>query len=419
MKRREFLYKTSATVTAGLTVPELYARVHRSMEKAPTDTSFDVIVIGVGSMGASACYHLARRGYRVLGLEQYDISHELGSHGGQSRIIRKAYGEATGYVPLLERAYENWKTLEAETGAQVYFETGLTYFGPPGSAFLQTVRESAETYNIPLNDLSPEACRRKYPQFELPEHFQRLEEPEAGLLTPERSILLMAEQALLRGAVIRSGEPVVGWEHTTGGVVVRTSRETYRAGKLVVTAGAWARELLPALAPQLHVTRQALAWVQPAAWDRFALGTFPCWLLEHEGRDFYGFPILPAGTFGGPLGLKLALHYPGEAVADPSAADRSPRKAEEEVLVNFLKQFLPQGYTQTLAMKTCLYTNTPDGHFVVDHLPGYGKEVVVAAGFSGHGFKFASAIGEVLADLAMEGATAMPIDFLRADRFGG
>ena len=418
MKRREFIYKTSGAVTAGLTYSELYAQVHRSMERVPDDTSFDVIVIGVGSMGASACYHLAKRGYRVLGLEQYDIPHELGSHAGQSRIIRKAYGEDTEYVPLLERAYENWKTLESETGSQVYFQTGLAYFGAVGNKFLATVRQSAEAYQIPLHELSEEACRRKYPQFELPADFQRLEEPEAGFLTPERSILLMAEQAILRGAVIRSAEPVLDWEHAGGSVVVKTPRETYRAGRLVVTGGAWAGKLLPGLAPHLKVTRQALAWVQPRDWERFTLGRFPCWLMEHEGRDFYGFPMLPAGSFGGPLGLKLALHYPGDEVDDPQKVDRSPKKSDEEVLIDFLNRFIPEGYANTLAMKTCLYTYSPDGHFLVDHIYGYDNDVVVAAGFSGHGFKFASVIGEILADLAMEGATPLPIDFLRADRFG-
>ena len=194
--------------------------------------------------------------------------------------------------------------------------------------------------------------------------------------------------------------------------------ETYRAGKLVVTAGAWAGQLLPGLAPRLKVTRQVLAWVQPRNWDRFMLGTFPSWLLEDDGYDFYGFPILPAGSFGGPLGLKLALHYPGDEVTDPKTADRSPGKSDERLLVDFLNRFIPDAYSQTLAMKTCRYTYSPDGHFVVDHLRGYGKDVAVAAGFSGHGFKFASVIGEILADLAMEGTTSLPVDFLSADRFG-
>lgn len=417
MKRRDFIQKASGAVAAGLANTELYTQVHRSMEKTPGNTSFDVIVIGVGSMGASACYHLSKRGYRVLGLEQYDIPHELGSHAGQSRIIRKAYGEDSGYVPLLERAYENWKTLESETGSQVYFQTGLTYFGTRGNTFLETVRKSAKAYHIPLNELSEEDCRKKYPQFKLPEHFQRLEEPGAGLLTPERCILLLAEQALMRGAVIRSGEPVLSWEHKDGGVVVQTSRETYRAAKLVVTAGAWTGNLLPGMASRLKVTRQALAWVQPRDWDLFKLGTFPCWLLEHEGYDFYGFPILPAGSYGGPLGMKLALHYPGEVVDDPEKVDRSTQQSDERALVDFLKRFIPEGYARILAVKTCLYTYSPDTHFVVDHLAGYGKDVVVAAGFSGHGFKFASVIGEILAELTMEGTTHMPVGFLRADRF--
>lgn len=417
MKRRDFIVKTVGVTAASLSYSLLYGQIKKEMESKASTVNYDVIVLGVGSMGASTCYHLAKQGYIVLGLEQFDIPHELGSHAGQSRIIRKAYGEASDYVPLLERAYANWQTLEDETGSQVYHKTGLVYFGGTDDAFLNTVKQSAAEYKIPVNSLSVAECVEKYPQFKLPSNFQRLEEPDAGLLTPERSILLFVQQALQHGAVVRTKEKVLDWSSKNGTVTVKTDKGSYTAAKLVITAGAWAGKMVSSFAPKLKVTRQALAWVQPKKWDTFGLGNFPCWNIVHNGYDFYGFPVLPVGQFGGPLGLKLALHYPGGEVTDPDRVNRNTKETDENVLVDFLNEFMPDAYQSTLTMKTCLYTNTPDENFIVDFLPDYDKTVAIAAGFSGHGFKFASVIGEILADLTVKGATTLPIDFLNIQRF--
>jgi len=417
MKRRDFIIKTAVASAATLSYSQLYANIYQEIENTKVDSNYDVIVLGVGSMGSSTCYQLAKKGYKVLGLEQFDIPHELGSHSGQSRIIRKAYGEASDYVPLLERAYENWKTLESETGHQVYYKTGLVYFGTKNDTFLETVKKSSSEYNIPVNKLTEQECKQKYPQFELPTDFERLEEPDAGLLTPERSILLYVQQALFNGAVIRTKEKTIEWKRENGTITVKTNKGTYQTKKLVITAGAWAGKMIPSLTQNFKVTRQALAWVQPKKWDSFQLNKFPCWNLLHNGYDFYGFPILPVGKFGGPLGLKLALHYPGGDVTDPDKVNRSTKESDETVLIEFLNKFIPNGYENTLEMKTCLYTNTPDENFIVDYLPGFDKDVTIAAGFSGHGFKFASVIGEIMADLTMSGKTKIPIDFLNAQRF--
>lgn len=418
MKRRDFIIKTAGATAASLSYSKLYADINKEIESTADQTHYDVIVLGVGSMGSSTCYHLSKKGYKVLGLEQFDIPHEQGSHSGQSRLIRKAYGETSDYVPLLERAYENWKTLESETGSQVYYKTGIVYFGAANDPFLATVKQSSSKYNIEVNTLTSEECNHKYPQFKLPSEFQRLEEPDAGLLTPERSILLFVQQAILKGAVIRTKEKVLEWKRENGTVTVKTNRGTYQANKLVITAGPWAGKMIPGLAPKLKITRQALAWVKPKKWDNFILGKFPCWILENNEYDFYGFPILPVGNFGGPLGLKLALHYPGGEITDPDAVNRNTKESDENVLIQFLNQFMPDGYENTLVMKTCLYTNSPDQNFILDYLPGFDKDVIIATGFSGHGFKFASVIGEVMADLAINGSTHMPIDFLNAQRFG-
>ncbi len=417
MKRRDFLVNTAVASAATLSYSQLYANISKEIERLQVHTNYDVIVLGVGSMGSSTCYHLAKKGYKVLGLEQFDIPHELGSHSGQSRIIRKAYGEASDYVPLLERAYENWRTLESETGNQVYYQTGVVYFGKKNDAFLETVKQSSSQYNITVNNLTEKECKQKYPQFELPSNFERLEEPDAGLLTPERSILLFVQQALFNGAVIRTREKVLEWKRHSGTITLKTIKGTYQTRKLVITAGPWSGKMVADIGSKLKVTRQSVAWVQPKKWDNFALEKFPCWNVINDGYDFYGFPILPVGKFGGPLGLKLALHFPGGDVTDPDMVNRDIKESDEKVLIQFLNRFLPDGYKNTLEMKTCLYTNTPDENFIVDYLPGFDKDVAIAAGFSGHGFKFASVIGEIMADLASKGSTELPIKFLNAQRF--
>ena len=419
MKRRDFLLTSSGVAAASLSYSQLFTDIQKQVKQPFNQTNYDVIVLGVGSMGSSACYYLAKRGFKVLGLEQFDIPHELGSHAGQSRIIRKAYGEGSDYVPLLQKAYENWHALESESGSQVYYKTGLAYFGSQEDPFLKTVKSSSEKYNIPLDHLTKEECERKYPQFKLPQNFQRLLEPEAGFITPERSILLYVQQAILNGATIRTKEKVLEWKHESpGSVTVVTTRGTYKAGKLVITAGPWAGKIMPSLASKLTITRQAVAWVKPKKWDDFTLGKFPCWILENKEYDFYGFPILPVGTFAGPVGLKLALHYPGADTTDPDAVNRNTKESDEKILIDFLNQFIPDGYESTLTMKTCLYTHSPDQNFIIDYLQGFNKDIVFATGFSGHGFKFVSVVGEILADLAMNGSTKLPVNFLSAKRFG-
>lgn len=403
-------------MAASLPLPELFAKVNQQAGTSlDQDKNYDAIVLGVGSMGSSACYFLAKQGYKVLGLEQFDIPHELGSHAGQSRIIRKAYFEHPDYVPLLERAYQNWKSLENETGAQLYFKTGLVYFGKPDHLLIKGLRLSAKQYGIEVNNLS---SLDQYPQFRIPDGYDRLVEPDAGLVTPERAILLYTERAMQFGAAIHTKEKTLEWKKTGSGFTVKTDKNTYQCAKLIITAGPWAGKMIPNLSKDLKVTRQVIAWVKPKKWKEFELGHFPCWTIADEAKPgiYYGFPILSPSKFGGPIGLKLAHHYAG-TVSDPDHPNRVPTEEDEANLVYALNKFIPYGYESTHVMKTCLYTNTPDENFILDFVPGFEKDVVVAAGFSGHGFKFASMIGEVMADLAMKGSTTMPIQFLNAKRF--
>lgn len=379
---------------------------------------FDAIVIGVGSMGAATCYYLARRGYKILGLEQFDIPHEQGSHTGQSRIIRKAYFEHPDYVPLLQNAYDNWSGLEQDAGIQLFHRTGLAYFGPKKNGLLSGVRQSARLYHIPIQNLSREEASNRFPPFQIPDSFETIFEPDAGFVLPEKTISVCYELALRSGAEIRTREKVVNWKKEEDSISVTTPTDTYYAKKLIITAGGWAGQLLPALQNKLRVTRQTIAWIKPQKWDSFTPKTFPTWVIADPDFPgiFYGFPILSTAHHQGPAGLKIAHHTPGQPIDPDQKSSEIPEK-DIATIQYALRKYLPEGDGPILSIKTCLYTNTPDENFIIDYLPGYDKSVVIACGFSGHGFKFAPMIGELLTDLAMEERTSQSISFLSINRF--
>ena len=381
--------------------------------------SFDVIVIGVGSMGSATCYYLSKRGYKVLGLEQFDISHEFGSHAGQSRIIRKAYFEHPDYVPLLERAYENWKILEEGTSEQLYFKTGLLYAGTSNNEMIKGVKRSAALYNIELEILKVTDATKRFHPFAFPEDFEILVEPGAGFIPPEKAIRLYAAQAKQNGALIRPNEKVIEWKREGSNIIVTTNRDSYQCNKLIITTGAWAGKMIPGFADKIKVTRQFVAWIKPNNEKQFVLNNFPCWMIGDNEKHgcYYGFPILDTKIFGEPAGLKLAHHFPKE-VTDPDKVDRRTTENDIQNLKYCLDKYLPGVFDSVLSTKICLYGNSPDENFIIDELPGFENNVSIACGFSGHGFKFASVIGEILADLAIDGKTDLPIDFLNAKRFG-
>lgn len=372
----------------------------------------------MGSMGSAACYFLSKRGYKVLGLEQFDVSHEFGSHAGQSRIIRKAYFEHPDYVPLLERAYKNWKALEWETGKQVYFKTGLLYAGNPNNQIIRGVEESAALYKIDLDQLNSVAATDQFPQFKFPDGFEILFEPEAGIITPEKAIRLYANEAKKNGAIIQSNEKAIEWKKNGDGVIINTDKDSYQCNNLIITAGAWAGKMIPGFNDKIKVTRQFVAWIKTKNDEQFGLNNFPCWMIGDDIKHgcFYGFPLLDTKRFGEPAGLKLAHHYPDQ-VTDPDNVNRQTTEEDLKNVKYCLDRYLPGVFDSVLSTKICLYANSPDENFIIDNLPGFEDNVTVACGFSGHGFKFASVVGEILADLATEGRTSLPIEFLNAKRF--
>ena len=354
-------------------------------------------------MGSAAAYELSKRGVKVLGLEQFEIANARGSSHGESRIVRRSYFEHPDYVPLLERAYRLWGELDSSSPRALYHQSGVLYSGYPHSAVLAGVRKSGSIYNIPLEELTPSRLKDRFPQFSLPADFETVFEPQAGYLEVEECIRRFASLARSRGAALREGERVVSWE-AGNGVAVTTDKGKYHAAKLIVTAGVWSTPLLQGINLQVTPQRQVLSWFKASAEFSAARG-MPCFLVEGRDAIFYGFTKSS-------LGVKAAQHGGGTAVADPLQVDRNVSEAEVAPVRNFLKTHLPGVSSELTHTSVCMYEMTPDSHFVIDHHPNY-PEITFAAGFSGHGFKFAPVIGEILADLALEGGTERPIEFLR------
>jgi sarcosine oxidase len=373
---------------------------------------YDAIVVGLGGMGSASAYHLARRGRHVLGLEQFDLLHELGSSHGLTRIIRLAYHEHPSYVPLLRRAYELWHDLEADAGERLLVTTGSLEGGPEDGTTFRGALEAAELHDVEHEVLDAADMRQRYPAYAGFDASTRVVfQPDGGFLLAERTILAHVNGALAVGAELRFREPVLRWNAAGDGVRVETERGSYDADRLVITAGAWARTLVPALHRLAVPERQVLAWLQPTRIELFAPDRFPVFLIDVEEGSYYGFPIhdVPGFKFG-------RYHHLGELM-DPSDTDRSVRPDDEALLRAFAERYFPDGAGPTVMLKGCIFTNSPDEHFLLDTLPD-APQVSLFAGESGHGYKFASVVGEILADLAIDGSTRHDIGLFRQDRFG-
>jgi sarcosine oxidase len=373
---------------------------------------YDVIVIGVGGMGSAALYHLARRGRKVLGLERYNIPHEMGSSHGITRIIRLAYYEHPSYLPLLRRAYVLWRELQQQAGEQLLFITGSVDAGPAGSAVFEGSRQSCESFGLPHEILTGTQLNQRFPGYRLPRETMAVFQPEGGFLTPERCIVAHATLALAHGADIHAREPVLGWEPAGDGVRVRTDRAVYEADKLVITAGSWVAKLTPQLAGVAVPERQVLGWFQPMRPELFAPERFPVFnLLVTEGR-YYGLPI-----YGVP-GFKLGRYHHLDEAVDPDQVDRECYPRDEQVLRTLIERYFPDAAGPTMALRACMFTNTRDEHFILDRHPDY-PQVCIASPCSGHGFKFCSVVGEIMADLAERGDTRHDIAMYRLGRLLG
>jgi sarcosine oxidase len=377
---------------------------------------YDVIVAGLGGMGSSAAYHLASRGKSVLGLERHTPAHDKGSSHGQSRIIRLAYSEGPAYVPLVLRAYELWERLERETGEDLMTITGGLMIGGPGTTYVEGSKESAEKYDLPYEILDSSELKERYPVFRPTPDTVALFEERAGFLRPEACVRAHLDRAASLRADLRFEEEILTWEPTQSGVVVETTSGTYEAERLVVSAGAWAPKLLADLGLPLEVTRQILFWFEPQGGiESFLPDRFPIFIWEPEdGNSFYSIP-----AHDGPEGgVKVAFFRADGRPADPETIDREVHDEEVEFIRSYIARYVPDLDGEFLYAKTCMYTNTPDEHFVISTHPEY-PQVAIAAGFSGHGYKFCSVVGEILADLITRGETDYPIDLFSPARLTG
>ena len=373
--------------------------------------NFDVIVIGVGGMGSATCFELARRGLRVLGLEQFELGHDRGSSHGHTRVIRKAYYEHPSYVPLVRRAFERWYDLEQLAGKRLLTECACLNVGPPEGELVQGVRLSASEHGLAIEEMDTREIQRRFPPFHIPPGFRGVLEREAGFLFVEDCVAAHISEAKQAGADIREREPVVSWHAAADRVEVRTTAERYTAARLVLTAGPWAGQLLAEVGRPLRVMRQVMQWFGAREDRQFRRDRFPIYLAEVPEGYFYGLPMIDK------LGHKVAQHYGAPELTAPEQVDRVPTEADQTPMRQFLSRYLPDANGPLRKAQVCTYTLTPDRHFILDLHPQH-PYVAIAGGFSGHGFKFAPVVGEIMADLATNGKTDLPIGMFRIGRFG-
>ena len=380
---------------------------------------FDTIIVGLGAMGSAAAVQLASRGVRVLGLEQFALGHARGSSHGHSRMIRMCYYEHSDYVPLLRRAYELWRETEAAACTRLLHITGGVYMGPPDSLAVRGATRSATEHRLDHELLDRPALAERYPQFKVPDDHTALFEPLAGYLVPEAVIAAHLSLARAAGATLRHNERVASYDADGSRVRVYTSGGEYEADRVIFACGAWATRVVHDLGVEVVATRQVMGWVRPRNPVPLAQGACPVWAIDQPRAAgdvraglYYGFPT----DAGGLPGFKIARHAVGPPT-EPDHTDFDARPGDGADFRAALRAFLPDADGPLLNIRICMYENSPDGHFIIDRHPRH-RNVIIACGFSGHGFKFASVVGEVLADLAVDGATRHPIGFLGLSRFG-
>lgn len=373
---------------------------------------YDAIIVGAGSMGMAAGYYLAKQGARTLMLDASDPPHTMGSHHGDTRIIRHAYGEGKQYVPLALRAQQLWCELAESSGIRLFAQTGVLSVSFENSPFLQEVKESAAQYTLPLEVLSAHELRSRWPGIDVPDHFYGCLEPTSGVLFPEKCITAYRDLAIDHGAELLTDTRVTGFEKEGDGVIVRTASGSYRGDNVLLSAGAWNPSLLASsgLSIPMVPTRKTVAWFGA---DQALYGSerFPAFIFCLDDSIYYGFPSFDE------LGLKIGRHDGGVAI-DPDRLERTfgMYLSDEGDVRSFLEAYMPQAAGPLRQGKVCIYTMTPDEHFVIDRHPDI-PQIVITAGFSGHGFKFASAVGEAVSQLFTQGESTLDLSLFSLSRF--
>ncbi len=382
-------------------------------QKSKPGNSSEAVVIGGGAMGSATAFELVKRGVKTRLFEQYLMGHDLGSSHGYSRIIRRDYYEHPDYVPLVDRAYELWRELEAACGDQVLYITGILGIGVPGGEYLTGSALSCKRYKIPHERLTAKQIRKRFPQFNPPENFEGVYQKDGGILAIERCILAYRNETRKLGGLIHEDEEVLAIEPQRGGKSfrIRTRKGEYTTERVVICAGPWAERILKTLKLKvpLEVERQTLGFYTPLERAPFELGKMPVFFFDFGDSNYYGFPFFGIDC------VKVARHH-GGSVVNPETVERNFTDSDNEQLLRFLKSYMPKAAGTMRLGKVCLYTNTPDHDFILDKHPEY-EGLSIASGFSGHGFKFASSVGEVMAELATKGKSRHGIGRFRIDRF--
>jgi sarcosine oxidase len=370
---------------------------------------YEAIVLGVGGVGSAALYHLARRGVRTLGLDRFEPGHDRGSSHGETRIIRQAYFEHADYVPLLLRAYELWNELEHRCGQRLYHQVGLLQVGPPEGEVVQGVMGSARRHGLPIDELSPQEAARRWPGFAIPPGSAALFEHRAGYLRVEACVRAHVRAALALGAELHSGEAITAWHPAADGFAVLTERGRYRARRPIIAGGAWNGDLLADLGLDLHIRRKPQYWYRAASGAYQVAAGCPAFLFDTPAGKFYGFPQMDD------QGVKVAQHTGGNPVSDPLSLDQAIDAGDRQAVEAFSRQHLPELTSELVRHSPCMYTLSADEHFIIDRHPTM-PGLALAAGLSGHGFKFTSVLGELLTGLVLDERSPLPIEFLSLNR---
>ncbi|MEE1753792.1 N-methyl-L-tryptophan oxidase [Streptomyces sp. SP18CS02] len=378
-----------------------------------TEKSYDVLVIGLGGVGSAACRSLAAAGHRVLGVERFGRVHDLGASHGESRGVWQAYFMGPGYVPFLRRAYALWSDLEEESGEHLFHRTGGLCLGPSDGELVPAARASAEQTGLTHEVLSADEVHARYPQFTPDSDDVAVFDPDSGFVQPEQTVRVQLELAEKHGATLHFHERVLSVTEDARGAVVRTDRDTYHVGHVVVGAGCWAPELLPESVLPVQVLRKVMLWFEPEGTaDDFLPGRFPYWIWEGDGMIGYGHP----GANGLHGGVKAGVHS-GGTPTDPDLVDRYVEQREVAEIQDFLRTRIPRlGAGRYRRSAVCLYDNTPDQAFVIGPTSEHGR-IVAAAGTSGHAFKFLPAIGEAVGQLVTDGRASQDLSLFDPRRF--
>jgi len=376
----------------------------------------EFLVIGGGTMGTATGWALARRGRRVTVLEQFDHVHTFGSHSGNTRIYRHAYAEGALYVPWALKASSLWREIQARTGTTLMIETGCLDISEPGLGRATTARASAAAFDLPVEELTGAELNARWPAWNIPDDWEITLDPDAGFLLVEPALRALASEMTAAGGILRTNEPVTSWSASENGIRVVTGQDTYEADHLVIAAGAWNGKILRDLDIPLEVRRKPVMWFQTAHAANFLPEAFPVFVYQDRTGEYYGLPIYGDDPLKVGGSVKIGIHTGGQAI-DPDTLDREFHESDIEPDFRAFLTERMRGIEPVVTQSSmCMYTMTPDHDFIIDRHPDHAN-VAIAAGFSGHGFKFTPQVGEHLADLVTD-STVKPVPAFSLNRFG-